>query len=315
MQIYEKSQFQNEIGAAITITPNGMRVLDRWGFDSDAARGMDAKQIRMVDAQSLQNRLVDSFQDVPQDYGSRFMYFHRVDLHNALRRMAEAVGQQPGVPVTIHTGKPVASVDCESGTITLEQGTAVKKDLVVIADGIRVSFTNAQAGRKLSDSNKTHLVGDITGHDQPLQHTGSSFYRCLIPFDEINRDPELSAIWKDEGPGFWVPFDLSTNFFLVSYPCRGGSMLNVAMLHKTHEKNQGAEEWNTATSLEDVLDLVKGQNPLLEGLVKKSSNFSVHKVSRREPLERYTRGRAVIIGDAAHPFRPTHGMRLAFSSV
>ena len=35
--VYERSQLKNEDGAAITLTPNGNLVLDRWGFDADAA--------------------------------------------------------------------------------------------------------------------------------------------------------------------------------------------------------------------------------------------------------------------------------------
>jgi len=46
--VYEKSRFKNEIGAAITITPNGNRVLRRWGFDFERARPVDFKVFRYV---------------------------------------------------------------------------------------------------------------------------------------------------------------------------------------------------------------------------------------------------------------------------
>lgn len=140
VQIFEKSSFENEIGAAITITSNGMRILDRWNFDAAGARGAVTKQLRMVDHQSLQNVVVESFRDVAKDYGAPIMSFHRVDLHHALRAMAESKDSQPGIPAVIHKGKSVVAVDCDSGTITLEDGTNVEKDLLVIADGIKVSL-------------------------------------------------------------------------------------------------------------------------------------------------------------------------------
>ncbi|KAF5534568.1 6-hydroxynicotinate 3-monooxygenase, partial [Fusarium phyllophilum] len=87
----------------------------------------------------------------------------------------------------------------------------------------------------------TKLIDEIIQKDVPLEDIGSSFYRCLIPFSEVNKNPDLEAIFKDQDPGFWVPFDLPTGTFLIT-----------------------------------------------------------------EPLEMYTRGRAVIIGDAAHPIQPTH---------
>lgn len=45
MQIYERSRFKNEVGAAIVISPNGTLVLDRWGFNFDAAAAVDTCQV------------------------------------------------------------------------------------------------------------------------------------------------------------------------------------------------------------------------------------------------------------------------------
>lgn len=44
--IYEKSRFKNEIGAAIMLSPNGNRILRRWGFDFEKARPVDTRQFR-----------------------------------------------------------------------------------------------------------------------------------------------------------------------------------------------------------------------------------------------------------------------------
>ena len=46
MQIYERSRFKNEVGAAIVISPNGTLVLNHWGFDFDKAGAVVSKQIR-----------------------------------------------------------------------------------------------------------------------------------------------------------------------------------------------------------------------------------------------------------------------------
>jgi hypothetical protein len=44
-QIYERSRFKNEVGAAIVISPNGTLVLNRWGFDFDKAGAIDNCQV------------------------------------------------------------------------------------------------------------------------------------------------------------------------------------------------------------------------------------------------------------------------------
>ncbi|KAF5536662.1 3-hydroxybenzoate 6-hydroxylase [Fusarium mexicanum] len=272
VEVFEKSNFKDEIGAAITITPNGMRV-----FSTSASIPRQRGVCRI-------SRCVED------DYGTPFMFFHHVDLHTALKEMAVSSDERyPGDPVVIHNGHSVTSLDYEKATIVLDNGKTFVKDLVVVADGIR-----------------TKLIGEITQKDVPLEGIGSSFYRCLIPFSKVNKNPDLEAIFKNQDPGFWVPFDLSTGTFLVTYPCRDGKMLNVAFRHKTKAENEHAVDWNTDTNVQDITAMVGGFNPLVAKLFSLSTSVSVHKLFRREPLERYTRGRAVIIGDAAHLIQPTH---------
>jgi len=131
--VYEKSSFKNEIGAAILITPNGNRVLRRWGFDFDRARPVDFKVFRFVNAQNLEVKVEDSLTDVEEKFGERICAYHRVDLHRGLRECAERLG------VEIRLGAEVLSVQAEKGEFVLECGEVVKKDFVVLADGCHVS--------------------------------------------------------------------------------------------------------------------------------------------------------------------------------
>jgi salicylate hydroxylase len=45
VEVFEQSQFKSEVGAAITVTPNGALVLKEWGFDFDKAGAVEAKQV------------------------------------------------------------------------------------------------------------------------------------------------------------------------------------------------------------------------------------------------------------------------------
>jgi salicylate hydroxylase len=137
VELFETSRLQNEIGAAITITPNGVKVLDAWGFDHVKAGATTAKQLRMVDAETLETKIHTDFSDVPERFGHEFYQYHRVDLHSGLRALAE----REGGGLVLRTGSKVAGVDAEKGIITLEGGKEVKKDLVVIANGARVGPT------------------------------------------------------------------------------------------------------------------------------------------------------------------------------
>jgi len=44
-QIFERSLFKNENGAAVSIPPNGGRILKHWGFDSVKAGGIENIQV------------------------------------------------------------------------------------------------------------------------------------------------------------------------------------------------------------------------------------------------------------------------------
>jgi 2-polyprenyl-6-methoxyphenol hydroxylase-like FAD-dependent oxidoreductase len=117
----------------------------------------------------------------------------------------------------------------------------------------------------------------------------------------------LRRFWDNQPAGYWVPFNMDSRFFLITYECRNREELNLAIRQATLPKHQTNDGWNTPATVEDITSAFKEVHPMLNDLIRISGDFSVHKLLRREPLASYTRGRAVIIGDAAHPFPPTHG--------
>lgn len=138
VEIYEKSHFKNEIGAAITFTPNANRILEHWSLDSHKAKETDKCQWRRLDAQTLERIAHTDFSDVEAKFGHRFCAYHRVDIHNLMRETAVSEAL-PGRPVSIHLGSQVMDINCEEGIMTLYDGTRIAKDLLIIADGIKVS--------------------------------------------------------------------------------------------------------------------------------------------------------------------------------
>ncbi len=156
VQVYERSQFKNEIGAAISAPPNATAVLRRWGFDFVAAETVPNLFTRYAAAADLGAVLFESrYEDIEAVMGSPSLSFHRVDLHNGLRALAtedeggvdgdtkgKRVGGSQGgkgTPVAIRLGCEVRGVDCDNGVLVLADGTRVQKDLVIIADGAHVS--------------------------------------------------------------------------------------------------------------------------------------------------------------------------------
>lgn len=144
VEVFEKSRFKNEIGAAITVTPNATLVLDRWGFDMEKAAPTPNQVCRLAHAKDLTVFQREEYADMPELLGQgAYWAFHRVDLHRGLRDLATRPDEPGGMgpPVDIRLGCEAARVDCEEGIVRLADGQTVAKDLVIIADGAHVSVT------------------------------------------------------------------------------------------------------------------------------------------------------------------------------
>jgi salicylate hydroxylase len=138
-EVFERSSFKNEIGAAITVTPNATRCLEHWGFDFATARPVENRQFRMMAAKDLQVVFQEEYPDLDKQFGYKAWSFHRVDLHKGLLDLAVQPGEGKGLPASIRLGCEVKEVDFEHGKIVLSDGTSTEKDLIIVADGAHVS--------------------------------------------------------------------------------------------------------------------------------------------------------------------------------
>ncbi len=104
--IYERSSMNNEIGAAIHLPPNASRFLVGWGLDPDAAGFVLAKSVEFKDPVTLEFLSGHSHESMEEMYGAALWFAHRVDLHDALKKMA-LDPTAPGTPVEIHLNADV----------------------------------------------------------------------------------------------------------------------------------------------------------------------------------------------------------------
>ncbi|KAF7189751.1 3-hydroxybenzoate 6-hydroxylase 1 [Pseudocercospora fuligena] len=284
--IYEKSSFKNEIGAAISITPNGNRVLSKWGFNYAAAGETDKCQFRGVDPVSMQLRHKTDLRDVRKDFGEGFNAFHRVDLHRELRLMAEKAG------VEIVLSHEVVDLQCEDGIIKFKDGKEVKKDLVVVADGLKSNF-----------------IQTVTATNISPKKIGKSVFRGLIPISDLMSDPIIAPYFENEGSGFFSGYSpLNSGVMFITYPCRNDEIMNVAVFHTTRSGHEDDEGWSSPATIDEVLSVLDGLHPFWSQIVKKGDDdlFKCFSITFRDAIPRYSNGRVILMGDAAHPMQPTH---------
>lgn len=203
---------------------------------------------------------------------------------------------------------------------------------------------------RVNTAAQSGLLADFLGYPPASQPTGRSIYRWLVSMDEVMADPELAEQYRDKLPGFLGWFDAARRILWVNYTCRGGSMLNNAVVHDSEDdfpppppqssssdisghlghgiqgerrKNEVEDErnmlWHVVAAKENVLQTLSNFHPAARRIVSMASEdgIRVHRLYKRPPLESFVRGRAVIIGDAAHVMIPTHaaGCAVAIESA
>lgn len=203
VRILERSQFANEVGAAITLPPYACRILQSWNFDFQKARMIrfETMEIMTGEGNSPPQRNYHDFSVYEKATGIPYMLSHRVDLHEALREMATSP-HGPGNPAKIINGAHVVSIDAEAGSVELVDGTTHRGDLVIAADGVH--------------SIASKFIGDF----RPRIPSNTTVVRFLIPTSTLLDDPATKDMVPGDG---FISFYYTTSHkdrWLVRYPCR-----------------------------------------------------------------------------------------------
>ena len=309
--VYERSSFKNEVGAAINMPPQATRIMKAWGIDppratstvseahgnltsdnEDGQLGTILHRTRRVNFKTAQTFSMETFEWIPGHFETPFVSYHRADLHTILRTKAEDLG------ASVLLGRPVGDINRQTGEITClisdSSKRAFKHDLVIIADGINTSF-----------------IPHVLGHEVPLNRTGRTCYRTLIPTSTILASESARKVFElPDGTlqghdGLLGTMNPQSGIYLIAYPCRSGKLMNVAVFDRPREDKIEKDDWNSPASLEDALEPIEDFNDSFKALVRCADSMKGFSLSEREPLSRYANGRAVLIGDAAHPMLPT----------
>lgn len=203
--LLERSLFLQEAGAAIHVSPNCTRLLLRLGLDTKEFGGNSCVGFAQYDGSGGLKKRVD-MGTLLQSFDSPFDLIHRADLHDALKQLAlDKAGEGP-VPELL-LGCRIQDLNAVAGTVSLEEGSTFRGDVIVGADGVH-SFCRT----KIDTSVK------------PFPY-GKSCYRWIVPRATLLADPEIAPLIEEEG---WFEEFSEGNRRLVMYPCRHNVAMNVA---------------------------------------------------------------------------------------
>lgn len=202
--VFESVSRLDEVGAGLQITPNGSRLLHRWGVDTllmaDATKPA-LLRIHRFSGELLAQR-TNYEHEVQAHYGAPLWGLHRVDLQLALARRAQELG------VMVRLATKVVDMNFGAPAVTLTNGDCVAGDLLVAADG-------------LWSSTRRRFLGQDTS---PLP-TGHMAYRMLIPIEQLS-DSDLESGMAKLRNNIWI----GPEAHAVTYPIRQGKLLNVVVL-------------------------------------------------------------------------------------
>jgi len=271
VRLLERADRFAEVGAGLQLGPNGARALERLGVLEaldDLAVFPSQIVMRSIWSGDEVSR-IDLGPRLVQRFGYRYRVMHRSDLLDAL--LAAVQGHSA---VTLETGRQV--VDAEFGESSSEvrcaDGSRFRGRILVAADGLN-----------------SVLRPLIAGPDQ-TRCEGYSAYRGTVPFAELPEHAGEDTVVLYAGDGV----------HLVQYPVRGGRLYNqvACFRSKRFDGASAGDDWATPEELDAAF---ADAAPYVRASIARIDRRMRWPLKDRAPIDRWVRGTAVLMGDAAHP--------------
>lgn len=273
VHVFEQAPIFTRLGAGIHIGPNVMKIFRRIGLE-DRLSAIGAHPDHWF---SRDGRTGAYLSRIPlgayalKEYGAPYITIHRGDLH------AEQIRSLP--QERLHYDHRLTEIREEDDHVAMEfaNGAKVRARLVIGADGV-----NSLIREKLLGPEKPRYSGWI-GH------------RALLNMDKLRasgQDFELCVKWWWEQSRHIMAYATKANgteyYYVTGVP---------------------VDSWDHDASFVDSsreeMEAIFGQShPTVNALIDATETVTKWPFWNRDPLNLWSRGRMVLLGDACHPMRP-----------
>jgi len=269
VHVLEKAPEFGEIGYGIQMGPNVSRMLDRLGVLKALERhSVFPDALRLFDA--IDNREITRIalgNSFLERYQYRYFVIHRRDLHGEILEACKRRDE-----ITLEASRGLISFEDHGKSVVArcENGTEYEGAALIGADGLWSPTRAAIVG-----DGAPRVAGDVS-------------YRGVVPTDEVIDRSHLDSMT------IWVGPDLH----LVQYRLRGGAVLNNVATVSSRRFRRGERDFGGLDELDEVFSRVDPKVREMLRYISRDRNWVLHD---REPVTNWTRGRATLLGDAAHP--------------
>jgi salicylate hydroxylase/6-hydroxynicotinate 3-monooxygenase len=270
VQVYEQAPRFARVGAGIQMMPNAMKVLRQIGIEQRLRQTSFAPQSHL-------NRTWDTGEvtcelPMPEElFGAPYLCMHRADLHEALLSVLPAN--------IIHLGKRLVGLDRAGGQVvlTFADGSRERADAVVGADGVHSTVRDI-----------------IIGPDTPL-HKGRIAYRAVFPSALMNgRDIGRSRTK-------WWGID---RHIVIYYTNKMQSEVYFVTSVPEPAEWLTRESWSAKGDVKELRKAYEGFHPDVRAVLEACPDCHKWAILEREPLQSWSDGHIVLLGDACHPMTP-----------
>ncbi|CAK5269547.1 unnamed protein product [Mycena citricolor] len=292
VQVFERTANKTEVGAALGLQPNAMRVLKQLGVQEENLKGVFLRGIVGFDhvtGEGHEMKFAPSAGRRGEDEASLTIFSLGADLSD--KRAVVACGLPP---VSLRFGCKVLSCSPEEGDVVLESGETVHADLVIGADGIQSLI-------------RKHVLGYV----QEATPTGIAC--CRSVFKTPPKDGSFPGLeWFTEGiegiravPSKIMPFRM-----ILCYPCRNGELINSAHFFKETEEEEKDLSHPVSTpsiSPEEVRAKFTDYDPKFHRLLdlpNHTGRIFRWRLRTLPAIPTWCKGRTALLGDAAHATLP-----------
>lgn len=269
VRVLEKAPEFGEIGYGIQMGPNASRMLDRLGLlNALEPHSVFPDALILMDAVDNQELTrIALGKRFLERYQYRYFVIHRRDLHGELLRACREREE-----IALEASRGLVSFEERGGAVIArcENGVEYEGAALIGADGLWSPTRAAIAG-----DGAPRAAGHVT-------------YRGVVPTGEIIDRSHLDSMTIWIGP----------RFHLVQYRLRGGAVMNNVATVSSLRFRRGEKDFGGWDEMEAAVS--RAAPPVRDMLryFQRDRSWVLHD---RDPVTNWTRGRATLLGDAAHP--------------